>query len=240
MNAYEIQRQGVGNTARTNNAMIEPPASSREKEHEQEEGVLPLLGKRRLGNVSQKEPLVAEPEIASKTARLGEGNRPDAEATETDSDQSEGEIDDENQNKSAYLARFSKRSQASKCIDLVHDTMPCKDAPSPEIFMNTARKLEQQVLDAWTIVMFSKWISQHFLWCADAEYTALPSSAQKNSWKVAMDLDHVPWKSLCKTYGLTLDQIAPPRMNAEGQPVERFDVWLLKGSNQVRCGCLSL
>ena len=86
MNAYEIQRQGVGNTARTNNAMIEPPASSREKEHEQEEGVLPLLGKRRLGNVSQKEPLVAEPEIASKTARLGEGNHPDAEATETNPD----------------------------------------------------------------------------------------------------------------------------------------------------------
>jgi hypothetical protein len=173
-------------------------------------------------------------------ARLGEGNRPDAEATETNSDQSEGEIDDENQNKSAYLARFSKRSQASKCIDLIHDTMPCKDAPSPDVFMSTARMLEVQVLDAWTIVMFSKWISQHFLWCADAGYAALPNRAERNSWKVAMDLDHVPWKSLCKTYGFTLEEIAPPRMNAEGQPVERLDVWLLKGSNQVRCSCLSL
>jgi len=104
----------------------------------------------------------------------------------------------------------------------------------------SARKLEVQVLDAWTIVMFSTWISQHFLWCADAGYAALPSKAERNSWKVAMDLDHVPWKSLCKTYGLTLEEIAPPRMNAEGQPVERLDVWLLKGSNQVRCSCLSL
>ena len=32
------------------------------------------------------------------------------------------------------------------------------------------------------------------------------------------------WKSLCKTYGLTLEEITPPRMNAEGQPVERLDV----------------
>ena len=78
--------------------------------------------------------MVVEPEVASKRARLGEENRQDAEATETDSDQSEGEIDDENQNKSAYLARFSKRSQASKCIDLIHDTMPCKDVPSLDFY----------------------------------------------------------------------------------------------------------
>jgi len=56
--------------------MNEPPASSREKEHEQEEGVLSLLGKRRHGNASQKEPFLEEPKKASKTARLGEGNHP--------------------------------------------------------------------------------------------------------------------------------------------------------------------
>jgi len=76
--------------------------------------------------------------------------------------------------------------------------------------------------------------------CADAGYAALPSKAEQKSWKVAMDLDHVPWKSLCKTNGLTLEEIAPPQMNAEGQPVERLDVWLLKGSIQVRCSCVSL
>jgi len=53
--------------------------------------------------------------------------------------------------------------------------MPCQEAPLSDVFMSTARKLEVQVLDAWTIVMFSKWISQHFLWCADAEYAEEPS-----------------------------------------------------------------
>ena len=62
--------------------MNEPPASSREKEHEQEEDVLSLLGKRRHGNASHKEPVLEELEKASKTARLGEGNHPDAEATD--------------------------------------------------------------------------------------------------------------------------------------------------------------
>ena len=99
-------------------------------------------------------------------------------ATESNPDQSDGEIDDENPNQSAYLSRFSKRSQASKRNELIHDTMPCKDAPSPDVFMSTTRKLEVQVLDAWTIVMFSKWISQHFLWCVDAGYAALPSKAE--------------------------------------------------------------
>ena len=70
--------------------------------------------------------------------------------------------------------------------------------------------------------------------CADAGYAALPSKAEQKSWKVAMDLDHVPWKSLCKTNGLTLEEIAPPQMNAEGQPVERLDVWLMNDSNKVR------
>jgi len=106
--------------------------------------------------------------------------------------------------------------------------MSCTDVPLPDVFMSKPRKLEVQVLDAWTIVMFSKWISQHFLCCADAEYAAQPSKEERNSWKVAMDLDHVPWKALCKMYGLTLEEIAPLRMNAEGQPVERLDVWLLK------------
>jgi len=55
-----------------------------------------------------------------------------------------------------------------------------------------------------------------------------------------MDLDYVPWKELCKMYGLTLLEIAPPWMNAEGQPVERLDVWLMKGSNKVRYSYLSL
>jgi len=55
-----------------------------------------------------------------------------------------------------------------------------------------------------------------------------------------MDLELVPWKQLCKTYGLTLLEIAPPRMNAEGQPVEHLDVWLLIGSNKVRYGYLTL
>jgi len=77
-------------------------------------------------------------------------------ATESTPDQSDGEIDDENQNKTAYLARFSKRSQASKRNELIHDIMPCKDAPSPDVFMSTTRKLEVQVLNAWTIVIFSK------------------------------------------------------------------------------------
>jgi len=95
--------------------------------------------------------------------------------------------------------------------------------------MSTTRKLEVQV----TIVMLSKWISQHFLSCADAEYAAEPSRIEQNSWKAAMDLDHVPWKALCETYEFTLLEIAGDRMqrsNAEGQPVER----LLKGSNKVR------
>jgi len=78
-------------------------------------------------------------------------------------------------------------------------------------------------------------ISKHyFMYCHNL------SKEERNSWKVAMDLDHVPWKALCKTYGLTLEEIAPPRMNAEGQPVERLDVLFLKSSNKVRCGCLSL
>jgi len=118
--------------------------------------------------------------------------------------------------------------------------MPCQEAPLPDVFMSTARKLEVQVLDAWTIVMFSKWISQHFLWCADTEYAEQPSRINRNSWKAAMDLDHVPWKHLCKTYKSTLLEIAPPQMNEAGQPVERFDVWLMKGSNRVGYSCLSL
>jgi len=130
-----------------------------------------------------------EQEGASKTVRLGEGNHQDAEATESNPDQSDGEIDDENQNKSAYLARFSRRSQASKRNELIHDTMLCKDAPSPDAFMSTTRKLEVQVLDAWTIVIFSRWISQHFLWCANAEYAAQPSKEERNSWKM-------PWISI--------------------------------------------
>jgi len=45
--------------------------------------------------------LIEEQKKASKTARLGEGNHQDAEATESKPDQSDGEIDDENHNKSA-------------------------------------------------------------------------------------------------------------------------------------------
>jgi len=112
--------------------------------------------------------------------------------------------------------------------------MPCKDALSPDVFMSTTRKLEVQVLDVWTIVIFSKWISQHFLWCAYGEYVEEPNRSNQNSCKAAMDLDHVPWKQLCKTYGLILLEIAPLRMNAEGQPVESLDVWLMNDSNKVR------
>ena len=93
-----------------------------------------------------------------------------------------------------------------------------------------------QVLDAWTIVMFSKWISQHFLCCADAEYAAQPSKEERNSWKVAMDLDHVPWKALCKMYGL--NRSAPDECRRTARRALRCVV--AEGSNKVRCSCLSL
>jgi len=102
-------------------------------------------------------------EGAFKTPHQGEGNHKDAVATESTLVPSDGEIDDEFQNKNAYLARFSKRSHASNRNELIHDTMPCKDVLSPELFISTTRKLEVQVLDAWTIVFLSKWISQHFM-----------------------------------------------------------------------------
>jgi len=55
-------------------------------------------------------------EGALETARQGEGTHQDAVATESTPDQADGELDDENQNKSAYLAQFNsahKRQNAT-------------------------------------------------------------------------------------------------------------------------------
>jgi len=112
--------------------------------------------------------------------------------------------------------------------------MPCTDASSPDVFMSTARKLKVQVLDAWNIVIFRKWISQHFMWCAHGEYAEKSSQSNQNSWQAALDLEFVPWKQICKTYGLTLLEIAQPQMYAEEQPVHLLDVWLMEGSNKER------
>ena len=85
--------------------------------------------------------------------------------------------------------------------------------------MGTHCKLEVQVLDAWTILMFSKWINNHFLWCANGEYSNAPDKTNLNLWQSAMDLEFVPWKEICQTYGLTATEIAPPWMNEDMKPV---------------------
>ena len=105
--------------------------------------------------------------------------------------------------------------------------------------MGTHCNLEVQVLDAWTILMFSKWINNRFLWCANGEYSDAPDNRNLNLWQSAMDLEFVPWKEICQTYGLTAKEIAPPWMNEDMKPVQWLDVWLLKGSNKVRYGCLA-
>jgi len=93
----------------TKNAITATPASSRGKEKELAEGVPSSFGKRQHETEPEEDLLMEEQEGALKTAQQGEGNHQDAVATESIPDQleSDGEIDDENQNKSAYLARFS-------------------------------------------------------------------------------------------------------------------------------------
>ena len=228
------KRQDVASSTHASNAITATSVSSRGKEKKKAEGVSSSSGKRRRESEQEEEVLMEGQEGAFKTPRQGEGNHQDAVATESTPDQPDVEIDDEKQNKRACLARFCKRSQASKRNELIHDMMPCKDVLLPDVFMSTTWKLEVQVLDTWTIVILSKWINQHFLWCASLEYAEEPSQSNQNSCKAAMDLDRVPWKQLCKTYGLTLLEVAPLQMNAEGQPVELLDVWLMNESNKVR------
>jgi len=196
--------------------------------------------RRRESKKEQAEEFKKGLEASKKARRLGDGYHTDALANESTPDTSDGEIDDECQNKSAYVLQFSKRLHELNKNELIKYTIPCKDAPLPEVFMGTGRKLEVQVLDAWTIVIFSKWISDHFTWCANGEYAERPNKANQNLWRAEFDLEFIPWKLLCKTYGLTLQEITSPRMNAEEQPMQRLDVWLMKGSNKVRYVCLTL
>ena len=97
----------MGSSAHTSNTITATSASPRGKEKEKAEGFSSSLGNRDRETELGEELLMEEQEGALKTAQQGEGNHQDAVATESIPDQSDGEIDDENQNKSAYLARFS-------------------------------------------------------------------------------------------------------------------------------------
>ena len=193
------KRQDVGSSANASNAIAATSASSRGKEKKKVGGVSSSLGKRGRKTEPEEELLIEGQEGAYTTPRQGEGGHQDAVATESTPDQSDGKIDDENQNKSAYFARFSKRSQASKRNELIHDTMPCKDALSPDldVFMSTTR--QPKLVES----------------CHESRSCTVERALQDS-----------------ETYGLTLLEIASPRMNAEGQPVERLDVWLMNAATR--------
>jgi len=78
--------------------------------------------------------------------------------------------------------------------------------------MGTNGKLDVQVLDAWTIVMFSKWISDQFVRCANSEYSGVPKVNTHSRMT---------------------------RMEKKMKPPQQFNVLLLKGSSQVHYACLT-
>jgi hypothetical protein len=70
-------------------------------------------------------------------------------------------MDYESQNVTAFASRFGKFKLPELSTQVIKYTMSCQDEPLPEVFITCANKLEQHVLDAWTIVGLSpfSWVS---------------------------------------------------------------------------------
>ena len=127
--------------------------------------------KRRRGDREREDGvLLEEQEGLPKVRRHGGSVHRNGMAIDSTPGTSDGGINDKLLNETAYVLRFSKHPHVSNRNKLIKYTMPCKEAPSPEGFMSTNRKLKVQVMDAWTIMILSKWFSDHFMWCALGEY----------------------------------------------------------------------